>query len=269
MRSSARRAAAADQQAGRELDDARGILALGNLLEGRRRLEVLVARYPNAAASNQARRELSRLYAAPAGLMRLAGTRSRPGHGPGGIKADGDDAAPVPVSLGAPAPTGSSVSTQDAWIEEPRLARAAEQDFRLHVGDRVFFSDRSLELGSRAQTLLAAQALWLNQVPRATVIIQGHADDEGSAAVNQELAAGRAKAVRDRLVAEGVEASRITLEAHGRQHPVALCSDSECAAQNRRVVTVLRGAREASRTIAPPPGPPGDSSVPRSAQAGN
>ena len=92
---------------------------------------------------------------------------------------------------------------QDAWIGEPRMARAAEQDFRLFVGDRVFFGDRSAELGSRARSLLAAQAQWLKQVPQATVIVEGHADDQGSAAFNQELAARRAQAVRDRLIARG------------------------------------------------------------------
>ena len=131
------------------------------------------------------------------------------------------------------------------------MARAAEQDFRLFVGDRVFFGDRSAELGSRARSLLAAQARWLKQVPHATVIVEGHADDQGSAAFNQELAARRAQAVRERLIAEGIDASRITLEVHGRQRPVALCSDGECAAQNRRVVTSLKGTRAATGAIEP------------------
>jgi peptidoglycan-associated lipoprotein len=249
-RGSVRRGGDLDRLAARELEDARELLSLGHLLEGRRRLEILVARYPTAAASDQARRELARLYAPAA---EAAGTTSeRPGQGPGGIKTHSDSGTPVPINLGAPAPSSNgAVRAQDTWIGEPRMARAAEQDFRLFVGDRVFFSDRSAELGSRARSLLAAQAQWLRQVPQITIVIEGHADDQGSVAFNQELATRRAQAVRDRLIAEGIDASRITLEVHGRQRPVALCSDGECAAQNRRVVTLLKGARAATGAIEP------------------
>jgi outer membrane protein OmpA-like peptidoglycan-associated protein len=260
-RGSARRQSRADQQAARELEDAREILSLGSLLEGRRRLEVLVARYPDAAASEEARRELARLYASPVELARANPGGSGPGQGSGAAQKNGDSAVRVPVSLGAPAPSGNSAPAQATWLDEPRLARAAEQDFRLYVGDRVFFGDRNAELGSRARALLAAQAHWLKQVPQATVIIEGHADDQGSAAFNQELAARRAGAVRDRLIAEGVEATRITLAVYGRQQPVALCQDGECAAQNRRVVTVLRSARPATGAIMPRPGPASDSTL--------
>lgn len=257
-RGSARRVSRADQQAARELEDAREILSLGSLLEGRRRLEVLVARYPDAAASEEARRELARLYASPAEMARANPVGSGPVVGTGGAEKNGGGGVRVPVSLGAPAP-GNAAPAQASWLDEPRLARAAEQDFRLYVGDRVFFGDRNTELGSRARSLLAAQAHWLKQVPQATVIIEGHADDQGSAAFNQELAARRAGAVRDRLIAEGVEATRITLAVYGRQQPVALCDDGECAAQNRRVVTVLRNARSATGTIGPRPGPASNS----------
>lgn len=248
IRGPARRGGDLDRSAARELEDARELLSLGNLLEGRRRLEILVARYPTAAASDEARRELARLYAPTADAAGSASERA--GQGPGGVQRDGG--AHVPVNLGAPAPSsGGAARAQDAWIGEPRMARAAEQDFRLFVGDRVFFGDRSAELGSRARSLLAAQARWLKQVPHATVIVEGHADDQGSAAFNQELAARRAQAVRERLIAEGIDASRITLEVHGRQRPVALCSDGECAAQNRRVVTSLKGTRAATGAIEP------------------
>jgi peptidoglycan-associated lipoprotein len=251
-RGPAPRATGLDQQSARELDEALGVLALGNLREGRRRLEVLVVRYPEAAASDQARRELARLYALSADTTRSGSASGRPAHGPGGVKLDDDGGARLPVSLGPPAASGSVIPAQNVRIEERNVGRAAAQDFRLYVGDRVFFGDRSAEPDSRARSLLVAQARWLRQVPEAAIIVEGHADDQGGAAFNHDLAARRAQAVRDVLIAEGVEADRIALEVYGHQRPVALCSDGQCAAQNRRVVTVLRGARSAAETTAPP-----------------
>lgn len=206
-----RRAPGHEQLAARELESARMALSIGNFAEGRRRLEVLVARYPSSGASDQARQELLRLYARP---------------------------------------SDSAFPTSAAPIDRPRVAQASEQDFRLNVGDRVFFTDRSAELSTRARQLLEAQARWLKRV-QVDVAIEGHADDPGSDESNQELATRRAQAVRDRLVADGVEPKRITLVIYGRDKPVAICSSDDCAAQNRRVVTVLRSTRAAAGQTRP------------------
>lgn len=115
----------------------------------------------------------------------------------------------------------------------------------LVAGDRVFFSDSSAELGARARGVLAAQAAWLKRHATAIVLIEGHSDEQGSAADNLALAQKRAESVRKRLVEEGVEAARIAVAAYGREQRVAPCGEPECAAQNRRVVTVVSGARQA------------------------
>lgn len=247
-----RDAALQNQRATRELHEARGVLALGRIREGRRRLEVLVARYPDTVASDQARGELARLYAVPADGARALSTYGRSRHGPGGLARD-EGGSHTPVSLGGSAAVGTVIPAQGGRTDETYLPRAATQDFRLHVGDRVFFDERSAELSSQARALLAAQARWLKQVPQVQIVVEGHADDEGGAAFNQDLATHRAEAVRDHLVAEGVEAGRIKLESHGRQRPVALCSDGQCAAQNRRAVTILRGVSSAAENVAPVP----------------
>ncbi len=117
------------------------------------------------------------------------------------------------------------------------LVRAAE--FQTQVGDRVFFSDASAELGTRGRVALEAQAAWLVRHPLLSVVVEGHADDSGSNGHNLELSQQRADAVRRRLILLGVAPERIRSIAYGRQRLIAECGGAGCAAQNRRAVTVI------------------------------
>ena len=93
------------------------------------------------------------------------------------------------------------------------------------------------------------QARFIERRPELRASIEGHADDAPmSAADLKKLSEARALAVRERLVAEGIGADRIAVVARGREDPVSACGDPDCAAQNRRAVTVLYLA---------PPGRPG------------
>jgi peptidoglycan-associated lipoprotein len=125
-------------------------------------------------------------------------------------------------------------------------------EFQTQVGDRVFFSEGSADLGSRARAALEAQAMWLKLHGSLSVTIEGHADDLGAPAHNQEVSWRRAEAVRQRLIERGIAAGRIRVMAYGRERPIAECSAPGCAAQNRRAVTVVGAPFAAS---APPAGP--------------
>ena len=117
------------------------------------------------------------------------------------------------------------------------LGSAAE--FQSQVGDRVFFSEGSAALGSRARAALEGQAAWLKRRADLPVTIEGHADDSGALNHNLEVSRRRAEAVRRRLIEMGVAPERIRAVAYGRERLVADCADSSCAAQNRRAVTVV------------------------------
>jgi outer membrane protein OmpA-like peptidoglycan-associated protein len=134
-----------------------------------------------------------------------------------------------------------------------QMAPAVE--FQTQVGDRVFFSEGSAELGTRARTALEAQAAWLKRHSAFSVTIEGHADDAGAAAHNQDVSWRRAEAVRRRLIESGVAAQRIFIVAYGRDRLIAECTAPGCSAQNRRVVTVLGEPDAASPDSAGASGP--------------
>jgi peptidoglycan-associated lipoprotein len=109
------------------------------------------------------------------------------------------------------------------------------------ISDTVLFDVDQSTLTPAAIATLDAQIGWLRQNPVA-VEIQGHADERGTREYNLALGSARASAVRNYMVSQGVEDSRISIITFGRERPVATCADESCWSQNRRAVTVATGA---------------------------
>ncbi len=122
----------------------------------------------------------------------------------------------------------------------------SEQDFTVNVGDRVFFNEDQSTLTPEAQETLRRQAQWLQQYPAVIVQVEGHADERGTREYNIALSARRATAAREFLIAQGVQASRISSIAYGKERPAALCDAEQCWSQNRRAVTVITGGAKTS-----------------------
>jgi peptidoglycan-associated lipoprotein len=117
----------------------------------------------------------------------------------------------------------------------------SEQDFTVNIGDRIFFSEDKSTLAPEAQETLRRQSQWLQQYPNVTVQVEGHADERGTREYNIALSARRATAAREFLIAQGVNANRISSIAYGKERPAALCDAEQCWSQNRRAVTVITG----------------------------
>jgi peptidoglycan-associated lipoprotein len=116
------------------------------------------------------------------------------------------------------------------------------QDFRVNVGDRVFFDTDSPELTAQAMATLDRQAQWLTLYPNVIVLIEGHADERGTREYNIALGARRATAVVNYLISRGIAPNRMSTISYGKERPVAVCNDISCWSQNRRAVTVVQGA---------------------------
>ena len=95
----------------------------------------------------------------------------------------------------------------------------------MNVGDRVFFETDSTELTSTGQQTLDKQASWLQQYPRYSFTIEGHADERGTREYNFALGARRAESVKNYLAARGIAASRMRTISYGKERPVAVCND--------------------------------------------
>ena len=109
-----------------------------------------------------------------------------------------------------------------------------------NVGDRIFFATDQSILDASARGALLRQAEWLNQNGGINLTIEGHADERGTREYNLALGARRANAVRDFLISQGVNASRVQTISFGKERPVSLCSEESCWSKNRRSVSTIR-----------------------------
>ena len=77
--------------------------------------------------------------------------------------------------------------------------------FQQNIGDRVFFAVDQSTLSSDARAMLALQADWLGRNPSYGVVIEGHADEQGTREYNLALGQRRAsrRVRRQALVQDG------------------------------------------------------------------
>lgn len=107
----------------------------------------------------------------------------------------------------------------------------------------VIFASGRYELLPSARNKLSEVASALSSGERESkIVVEGHTDSTGSADTNQELSLKRASAVRDALVAQGVNADRVSVEGFGSSRPVADNSSQAGRANNRRVEIVIQPA---------------------------
>ncbi len=98
-------------------------------------------------------------------------------------------------------------------------------------------SSTTLTLHSKAVVRRAARVLL--DGPDFRISIQGHTDNQGSHATSLPLSEARAEAVRDRLVALGVDPARLLTAGLGESKPLAANDTPEHRSLNRRVDLVV------------------------------
>jgi peptidoglycan-associated lipoprotein len=154
------------------------------------------------------------------------------------------------LALGACSKKATPNLEANEALSSDQVAGAAlpgsEKDFQVNVGDRVFFLVDQATLTPEGQDTLRKQAAWLQKYSDVSVQVEGHADERGTREYNISLSARRATATREFLIAQGVDASRISSIAFGKERPAATCDAEECWSQNRRAVTVITAGAKTS-----------------------
>ena len=119
----------------------------------------------------------------------------------------------------------------------PEVKRPIEDRLDSDVQDAFFDYDKS-EIRSDAADALTRDAAAIKSIltdfPNATVMVEGHCDERGSAEYNIGLGDRRASSAKDYLVRLGVPADRLKTISYGKERPPCTESTEECWQKNRR-----------------------------------
>lgn len=100
-------------------------------------------------------------------------------------------------------------------------------------GERVFFDLDQHDLQPAARRTVECWANYLKNRQSVTILIEGNADERGTREYNLALGDRRANAVKNYLVALGVNARRVRTISYGKERPWVPGSNEGAWAKNR------------------------------------
>lgn len=106
-------------------------------------------------------------------------------------------------------------------------------------GKTILFNSGKASFQKQTIPVLQAMAAILKEYPTAKFSLEGHTDSDGSEAMNQKLSEDRAAAVKNFLIENGIDASRLSSKGFGESMPVDSNKTAKGKANNRRVEVKL------------------------------
>jgi outer membrane protein OmpA-like peptidoglycan-associated protein len=109
--------------------------------------------------------------------------------------------------------TTSALAQRNNASQHPRVGQLAELAFAPGSAEVVF------DTNGKVAAKLDQAASWAHENPDGLVVLDGHADPVGTEPANLQLSLERARAVRARLIAAGVDPDQIIIAAFGEDGP--------------------------------------------------
>ena len=153
----------------------------------------------------------------------------------------------VTYTLTATGPGGTRTSTATVNVSAPpppppppTPPRTATMEERLSgdVQDAYFDYDKT-DIRSDARDALTKDAGAIKAIladfPNASIVLEGHCDERGSAEYNLGLGDRRASAAKEFLQQLGISADRLKTVSYGKERPQCTDANESCYQKNRRV----------------------------------
>ena len=109
-----------------------------------------------------------------------------------------------------------------------------------HIALYINFDTGKATMRPESKPIITQIVEMLKGNPGLKVSVEGHTDNVGSPASNKTLSDERAKTVVAAIVAQGVDAKRLSALGHGQDKPIADNKTEEGRAKNRRVELVKK-----------------------------
>lgn len=109
----------------------------------------------------------------------------------------------------------------------------------------ILFANNSSVVKQESYERIEKLAAYMNEHPRSTVLISGHASNVGNPDYNMDLSERRADAVAEILVSKyGISQDRVSSKGYGITQPIIEGSSAEANKANRRIEAHVTGVRK-------------------------
>lgn len=147
-------------------------------------------------------------------------------------QADDDKVASIGEAVNAGLPLGAFGTVEILPIQA--VVSCEEELFRLLEAARIEFAPSSTVLNVASGPVLDLAARAAADCP-GTLRVEGHTDNTGNPAFNDQLSLRRAEAVRAAMIARGVPPERLLAAGMGQNQPVGDNATEDGRARNRRI----------------------------------
>jgi len=142
-------------------------------------------------------------------------------------------ASPPPVAVAVP-------DARETALRELGF-RPTEQGWELELAGRVVFPVNDASLSTEALAAIERLARTLQSLGITRLTVEGHTDNQGTAAYNQRLSERRAQVVTQAFVQRGFEPAQVRHQGFGFSRPIE-DNRSEAGRQQNRRVTIIVGS---------------------------
>ena len=152
-------------------------------------------------------------------------------------------AKPAPVTA-RPAPTQAPARQPQQIAQTPRPAAQMPAQVRATLDDRLakmedaLFDFNKTTIRADATAALKDDVAVIRDIlatyPNQKLVIQGNADERGSAEYNLALADRRAESAKDFLTSMGIPSGQLTIISYGKERPICSEETESCFQRNRR-----------------------------------
>ncbi len=153
--------------------------------------------------------------------------------------------APMPVAPPAPAPVldgdnDGVIDANDKCLNTPAGVLVDMDGCTKIYNIKVNFDSDKADIKPEFQSEIDKATKIMSEYKGYSAIIAGHTDSTGSEAYNKKLSLRRADAVKNAMVNQGVEASRLETVGYGESNPIATNKTKEGRYENRRIELTLQ-----------------------------
>lgn len=128
-------------------------------------------------------------------------------------------------------------------LEDAKVERIGE-GIKITFDSGLLFALDSYTLSNETRKNIDSMADVIKEYNETAILIEGHTDNTGTGAYNQDLSENRAKSVFNYLVAKNVDKNRIRTVGYGESQPISANTTKSGQQLNRRVEVVITANKQ-------------------------